>query len=436
MARGQPKPITWKALERQVRRACKDAGLQDSVSVTPWTPTEERNAAARDHAYVYPDRLDFRFSSKVLALPEEHREAIVAHEVGHCLAQKHWNSSTEPEADEAARIWLGTPICYDHSWPGKGLQVMCSRARATNPSDFVAPTSSTESEPGHVYHATNTDNLEEIVASGKLIPHGPSYGTDQSEWPDGSRQKRSYWSARAGAVWAFAPEQGRAAILRTARTPDFKNESGTGDVYTTKPVPVARLEVLTEEGWIPLSRVSNPRKNPARATNPVPEGLHDAILQMVRSDDAKTILKENGVDGFGIGGCWAFAVAFMSWSGRGEEVAVDLTPSRVAGMHSHVLVRDDDIYYDWLGAHTKDEVLRWWRTRDRPPGTRAPKAKIVPFEYSKTQAGHHMILCPASLVGDTIDLMNRWLGSPRRWWTNTQRKNPARAHRLARRIGG
>lgn len=396
MARGRPKPITWKQLEQQVRRACRDADLDGPVTVHPWIPIEEREAAARDHAYVYPDTLDFWFSSKVLALSAEHRKAIVAHEVGHCLAQKHWGSSTEDEADAAAEQWLGTKICYDRGWPGKGLQVTCARARnpssyelppdeflrgsvyreplyhggsrhfeqghtlrpdlgaeygiyltprrryarsygdylaevyvslkhplvvegkhevsprdlsardvadlsrrgydgiivtsstpeqasevvvfrpeqawvaradnpSRNPPDFVAPSRSTESEPGFLYHATNIERMFDIIDAGKLVTHGPSFGTNQSEWPDGSRQKRSYWSPHASVVWAFAPEGGRPVILRTPRTVDFKDERGTGDVYTTKPVPAARLEVLTPDGWIPLSRVSNPRaRNPRR----------------------------------------------------------------------------------------------------------------------------------------------------------------------------
>jgi hypothetical protein len=133
VARGRPKPITWNALDRQVRQRCRDAGLDGCVSVHPWLPLEEREAATRDHAYVYPDRLDFWFSAKVLALPAEHRDAIVDHEVGHCLAQKHWGSSTEDEADAAAEQWLGTEICYDRAWPGKGLQVTCAGTRTTNP---------------------------------------------------------------------------------------------------------------------------------------------------------------------------------------------------------------------------------------------------------------------------------------------------------------
>ena len=125
---GSPSPITWKDLERQIRRRCRDGGLRGRVTVTPWTAAEERAAAARDHAYVYPSDLDFHFSSKILALPKANRDAVVDHEVGHCLAQHHWNSSTEDEADAAAQQWLGTKICYDPRWHGKGLQVVCSRA--------------------------------------------------------------------------------------------------------------------------------------------------------------------------------------------------------------------------------------------------------------------------------------------------------------------
>ena len=132
----RPWPITWADLDRQVRRIIAQTELRGSVKVIPWTAKEERDAAARDHAYVYPSDLDFHFSSKILALPKAHRDAIVAHEIGHCLAQYYWNSSTEDEADEAARQSLGTEICYDSTWPGKGLQYECCgvATRAVNPS--------------------------------------------------------------------------------------------------------------------------------------------------------------------------------------------------------------------------------------------------------------------------------------------------------------
>ena len=117
----------------------------------------------------------------------------------------------------------------------------------------VSPSAKTPTEPGYVYHATNTERAEEIAKKGLKL-HKPNYGTDQSAWPDRSTEKRAYFSENAGAVWQFAPEEGKAAILRAKKEAhDFKTEGGTRDIYTTKPVPPKKLEILTQEGWKPLA---------------------------------------------------------------------------------------------------------------------------------------------------------------------------------------
>lgn len=118
-------------------------------------------------------------------------------------------------------------------------------------SDFFRPDSSIKSDPGYLYHATNEDNLRDIRSSGFLDVFGPSYGTDQDSWPDGSEEDRSYWTERASSAWHFAPEHGRPLILRTPKNPAFRSEYGTGDYYSTKPIPVGSLEVLMADGsWI------------------------------------------------------------------------------------------------------------------------------------------------------------------------------------------
>lgn len=120
------------------------------------------------------------------------------------------------------------------------------------PAKTIRPSASIESQEGYIYHATNRERAVEIAKDG-LKPHAPSFGTDQNEWPDGSREKRSYWISRAGSAWSFAPEYGEAVLLRALRSQlDTKIERGTGDVVTTKKVPVSKIEILTEQGWIPL----------------------------------------------------------------------------------------------------------------------------------------------------------------------------------------
>lgn len=120
--------LTESDLRNLVGDLCDAAGHAKRPKVVMWTADEERNAKSRDYAYVYPSDWEFHFSKKILAVSDAHREAIVAHEIGHCLAQQRWNSSTEDEADAAAEQGIGVPICYDKAWPGKGLQVVCGRA--------------------------------------------------------------------------------------------------------------------------------------------------------------------------------------------------------------------------------------------------------------------------------------------------------------------
>lgn len=118
------------------------------------------------------------------------------------------------------------------------------------------------SEPDYVYHATNTERLQDIADSGKLKTHRPDYGTDQDAWPDGSTEKRSYFSDKANVVWQFAPEEGKPVVIRTKGGADFAKES-TGDTFSRRPVPISKLEYLGEDGnWHPVNDLST-RKKPA-----------------------------------------------------------------------------------------------------------------------------------------------------------------------------
>lgn len=104
------------------------------------------------------------------------------------------------------------------------------------------------SNPEYFYHATNTDNLYDINDIGYLDVFSPWHGTDQDTWPDGSTEKRSYFSSTAENVWQFAPEFGAATIIRIPRNiTTFKQES-TDDVYTTNKIPAKYIEVLMSNG--------------------------------------------------------------------------------------------------------------------------------------------------------------------------------------------
>lgn len=116
--------------------------------------------------------------------------------------------------------------------------------------ETVAPDRSLTSDADYVYHATNEDNAVGIAESGKLATHTASFGSEQSSWPDGSRDKRSYWSAKAHVVADFAPAEGKPVVLRARRdASEFKREAGTGDIYSRKPVNAKDIEILTTSGW-------------------------------------------------------------------------------------------------------------------------------------------------------------------------------------------
>jgi len=137
-------------------------------------------------------------------------------------------------------------------------------------------------QPGYVYHATNLERAHDIANSGKLDVHKPSYGTDQDVWPDGTTEKRSYFSKNAAGVWHFAPEEGKPVILRTAHDPAIHKTESTGDIYSTKKVPAEKLEVFgNDKQWHPISEFATPKAATKKELPPQPRlpdtGTHAAI---------------------------------------------------------------------------------------------------------------------------------------------------------------
>lgn len=122
---------------------------------------------------------------------------------------------------------------------------------------LLCPSDKTPTEPGYHYHATNLERAIEIVQSGKLVPHRPSYGTDQHAWPDGGTERRSYFTPTANTAWYFAPEEGAAVLLRAHESAvDFKRESTTGDTFAQEPIPMKNIEIgLADGSWVSLSDV-------------------------------------------------------------------------------------------------------------------------------------------------------------------------------------
>ena len=119
-------------------------------------------------------------------------------------------------------------------------------------SETVSPDTTTPSEPGYVYHATNIERALDIAVAG-LKTHRPWAYTDQSTWPDGKTEGRVYFTPRASVAWQFAPEEGRSVLLRVPSTL-AKAGDGTGDLFANRAVPAAKIEILTTDGWVPLGR--------------------------------------------------------------------------------------------------------------------------------------------------------------------------------------
>lgn len=119
----------------------------------------------------------------------------------------------------------------------------------------AAPTKDLASDPDYVYHATNAERAMDI-AQGKLRTHKPWENTDQDAWPDGSVEKRAYFSESAAVVWHFAPEFGEPVVLRIKKSAaELKKESITGDIYTKKTIDARHIEILGEDGeWYPVKQ--------------------------------------------------------------------------------------------------------------------------------------------------------------------------------------
>src|SRR3990167_4047615 len=127
-----------------------------------------------------------------------------------------------------------------------------TREAATRSIEPLRPSPTTPSEAGYHYHATNENNAAEIARSG-LKTHKPSYGTDQSVWPDGGVQRRSYLTPRAGVAYQFSSTEGRPVLLRVRNDRGAFRGDGTGDTYVREAIPAKHIEIANADGtWRPL----------------------------------------------------------------------------------------------------------------------------------------------------------------------------------------
>ncbi|MCP4900038.1 MAG: hypothetical protein GY906_23970 [bacterium] len=143
-----------------------------------------------------------------------------------------------------------------------------------------------EGEEGYVYHATNEDNAAEII-EGKLDPHGPSYGTDQETWPDGSEELRSYFTEHPATAFSFAPAEGKPLLTRVKKAAAPFLKESTGDTYTKGSIDPANIEVATEGGWVSLNEYMG---KPATKAKPAPPKVRPEAKPA--PPKAKTVLSE------------------------------------------------------------------------------------------------------------------------------------------------
>ena len=102
----------------------RQAGRSGGTVRWPAAMNARHRKSPRSYAQVLPGRggrgSRYDLADAVRWLPEGHRLALFAHEVGHVLDP----GGTEVQADRAAGRALGVRIRYDKRWPGKGLQTV------------------------------------------------------------------------------------------------------------------------------------------------------------------------------------------------------------------------------------------------------------------------------------------------------------------------
>jgi hypothetical protein len=144
--------------------------------------------------------------------------------------------------------------------PKTALDALLAATKRKPPPPFEPMTlqSGQSGDAGFVYHATNAERASEIAESGKLSTFKPSEFTDQDVWPDGSTEKRAYFTASPEHSYQFAPEEGQPVLLRTPMGSAIQRES-TGDLYTKTPIDASAMEILGANGqWHPVSALRKP----------------------------------------------------------------------------------------------------------------------------------------------------------------------------------
>lgn len=250
-----------------------------------------------------------------------------------------------------------------------------------------------------LYHVTNTERAAEIARSG-LRTHKPWDFTDQDAWPDGSTQKRSYFSERP--LLDFAPEEGEPVVLRVPTgVAEFKRERYTGDWYTTKVIPPTVIEIERAGRWLPL--VAARRSNPAPAL-PGTAGWDPSWVIGVddSSPNTRTIHILEGDREIGeltltpsvhVPGAWRIAHALVRRGAerRGLGQAMYLVALRLLGR----------VHPDWEHS-VSPSALRVWQAlirRDLVTGTRPKVFRPLRVVRNAESRGHWDLVFPGDWLG-------------------------------------
>lgn len=240
--KGSNVPDQWQS--RFLRRV----GYEGSTDGQPWRilPQSELPIGNLDHAF---GDLAFNHAADKLKMKPGDLQAFAG-----ALEKGHWEQRGWTDSEDA------------------GKKEDMSPAKLNGP---------VESSPGYVYHATNVERLHDIAETGKLLTHKPNEFTDQDSWPDGSTAKRNYFTATAANTWQFAPEEGTPALLRMKQGDHpINKEMGTGDIYSTKPVPSKHLEYLGKDSqWYAVNGMKAVEPPVVKKTS-LAQNQYDAIMSL------------------------------------------------------------------------------------------------------------------------------------------------------------
>lgn len=132
-----------------------------------------------------------------------------------------------------------------------------------------------------------------------------------------------------------------------------------------------------------------------------------ALRRLINSPEVFDLLPEGD---WGAGGCWELAAALVEFMGPPAELWAIVT-SKQKGMVEHVVVKYDDIYIDYNGAQTIEELYQ--NISEDPTYGSAPK--IVKFTKALQQktVGFGYVPCDPVIVKALRSALYREFGVPR-----------------------